>query len=68
VWPDATGPEVGAQIEPLVPTAPALARRAPELSDLLTLADALRVGQARERRLAATALAQRLGVAKTVVA
>lgn len=68
VWPDATGPEVGAQIEPLVPAAPALAQRAPELFDLLTLADALRVGQARERRLATTALAQRLGIARTVVA
>jgi hypothetical protein len=52
VWPADQGTVAGASIEPLIPTAPDLMRRAPQLADLLTLVDACRVGQARERAAA----------------
>jgi hypothetical protein len=53
VWPSAEGTVRGAGIPPLYPGATGLQRRAPALYEALTLVDALRVGRARERSLAA---------------
>jgi hypothetical protein len=58
VWPDAEGTVRGTSLTPLYPNATELPRRAPEIYDLLTLVDALRVGQARERKAALAAIDQ----------
>lgn len=60
VWPDAEGKVRGQSLKPLIPSAAAAARRDPKLYELLALADALRVGRARERKLAAEMLEDRL--------
>lgn len=60
VWPDLDGRQRGAAIEPLYAAAPATARNNPELYHLLTLVDALRMGQARERARAKALLHERL--------
>ncbi len=52
----------GHVIEPLYKTAPQAAADDPALHELLALADALRIGRARERALAADELATRLTV------
>ena len=56
VWPHPAGTEFGDAIEPLYGSAPDAACRNPKLYRRLALVDALRVGRARERRLAAEAL------------
>lgn len=57
------GPRVrGHSIEPLYRTAPSAAAEDPALHELLALADALRVGRARERALATEELRKRLEV------
>lgn len=61
VWPSALGKVVGASLEPLIPSAPAMASRLPELYDMLTLVDALRIGTARDREAGKRLLAERLG-------
>lgn len=53
VWPSVTGSIRGTTITPLYPGAPQTARTAPEVYCALALIDALRVGRARERKLAA---------------
>ncbi len=50
----------GRVIEPLYPSAPLAAAEDPKLHELLALADALRVGRARERALSRTELEKRL--------
>lgn len=60
VWPDASGPSRGTSLTPLYPGATTLPERAPEVYQLLTLVDALRVGRARERAAAITELHRRL--------
>ena len=60
VWPDPEGTLRGESIEPLGKSAPAAARRNPALHEVLALVDALRVGRARERKLAAELLRERL--------
>jgi hypothetical protein len=52
VWPSVHGTERGSTLTPLYPGAPDLVEKNPALYELLTLVDALRIGQARERRLA----------------
>jgi DNA-binding Lrp family transcriptional regulator len=52
VWPNAEGPAVGEAIAPLYPQAVELPRRAPAAYEMVTLADAIRVGGTRERRRA----------------
>jgi len=52
VWPDPAGPAVGEAIAPLYPQAPQLPRRSPAAYEMVTLADAIRVGGPRERRRA----------------
>jgi DNA-binding Lrp family transcriptional regulator len=52
VWPDIDGHVRGTSLTPLFPNAVKLPGRAPELYDALTLVDAIRAGQARERKIA----------------
>lgn len=59
VWPDAAGPDRGLTIVPLFPGAAQTARRNPLLYDLLAIVDAIRLGRARERRVAESLLAER---------
>lgn len=61
VWPDAQGRVRGSSVRPLHRSVPAAARRDPRLYELLALVDALRVGRARERKLAAELLRERIG-------
>jgi len=60
VWPSLSGTTVGRGIAPLYPQATELPQRCPSLYDNLTLVDALRVGRARERKLAGEELERRL--------
>src|SRR5476649_2754979 len=60
VWPYARGNVVGAALQPLIPSAPELPVRCPPVYDLLTLIDALRIGNARDREVASQLLRDRL--------
>lgn len=60
VWPDEQGEVRGQAITPLYPTVPEAARRDPQLYELLALLDALRVGRAREVRIARDELKKRI--------
>ena len=61
VWPDPEGELRGQSLQPLYPRVVSACRRDPELHGALTLVDALRVGRARERRLAEQLLGEMLG-------
>ena len=60
VWPYEKGNLPGHGITPLYPSVPEAVLQDPHLHELLALADALRVGKARERELAMKELKQRL--------
>jgi hypothetical protein len=60
VWSVAQGSVSGYEISPLYPSAPKAAKLDPRLYELLALIDALRIGKARERKLAQDMLSQRL--------
>ncbi|WP_343595788.1 hypothetical protein [Pseudomonas sp.] len=60
VWPYARGNTMGTKVEPLFKSAADAARRDPEMYALLALVDAIRLGQPRERNLAADMLDDRL--------
>ena len=60
VWPDPDGLVQGVLVRPLYPSVPRAVRQDPALHDLLALVDAVRLGRARERALAAQELGQRL--------
>lgn len=60
VWPSADGEVRGQSVTPLYPAAVKTAKHNGALYELLTLADALRIGRARERRLAKELLRSRL--------
>lgn len=60
VWPSAKGSIRGDTLVPLYEGAPDLAEREVELYEALTLVDAIRIGRARERKLASEMLEQRL--------
>jgi hypothetical protein len=60
VWPSIQGAVRGDTLLPLYPGAPSLPGRDPALYEVLTLVDALRVGRARERRIAAEMLEDRI--------
>ena len=60
VWAHRNGRAHGKRVEPLYRRAPDAAANDAALYELLVLADALRVGQARERNAAAQALSERL--------
>ena len=62
VWPQPSGISKGISLTPLYPRAVELPHRAPRVYDALTLVDALRVGQARERKAAISALDKVFGV------
>lgn len=63
VWPHAEGSVRGAAIEPLNHTIPSAALGDREFHELLALVDAIRIGGARERKLAVEALRVRLATA-----
>lgn len=60
VWPDDEGAMTGTTLKPLHPSVPRAAREVPDLHVALALIDALRVGRARERKLAVEALRKHL--------
>ena len=60
VWPHDDGEVRGQGIPPLYASAPEAARKDPKLHELLALVDALRIGRARERQIAADELKRRL--------
>ncbi|MDO8279440.1 MAG: hypothetical protein Q7T63_15085 [Burkholderiaceae bacterium] len=60
VWPDADGVAWGPTVVPLHSSVPRAASRDKELYDLLALLDAIRMGAARERELAAAAIEDKL--------
>jgi hypothetical protein len=60
VWPDPNGNVQGVAIKPLYRSAAQAAQKNPELYELLALVDALRIGRARERKLAEQLLEKRL--------
>jgi hypothetical protein len=60
VWPDAKGRQRGLVVRPLHVAAPEAARRDPKLGEHLALVDALRLGDARIRGVAAELLTNRL--------
>lgn len=59
VWPHPQGNARGIALIPLYPSAPAAALRSPALYENLALFDALRMGNARERNLAAKLFEER---------
>lgn len=60
VWPSPDGTIRGQSITPLYKSVPTAAKIDPELYQLLSLIDAIRVGRIREQRLASLELSQRL--------
>ncbi len=60
VWPYAEGKARGQAIEPLHPNVPIACMKDNDLYELLALADALRIGKAREKQLAMDELKKRL--------
>lgn len=60
VWPDPNGTKKGLAVEPLYRSAPIAAKNDPALYELLALVDALRLGRARERAIAAREIERRL--------
>jgi DNA-binding Lrp family transcriptional regulator len=60
VWADPQGSVQGASVRPLYASVPGAARRDPKLYELLALVDALRIGRARERAMAAEKISRRL--------
>ncbi|MBA3773481.1 MAG: MarR family transcriptional regulator [Ramlibacter sp.] len=60
VWPNADGLAWGPTVVPLHSSVPGAADRDKELYDLLALLDAIRLGAARERELAAAAIKEKL--------
>jgi len=60
VWPDPEGSVRGISFSPLHKSAPIAAGKDPELYELLALIDAIRGGQARERKMAINLITQRL--------
>lgn len=60
VWPDSRGTVRGETLVPLHKEAPAVARQDPDFYELLALVDAVRIGRARERKMAAELLSERM--------
>lgn len=59
VWPWPDGEMRGQEIEPLYPSVPRALKNAPRLYEMLALVDAVRVGRARERKIAIEELGKR---------
>lgn len=64
VWPSPNGKVRGQAVEPLYPSAPKAAGLDSEFYEMLALVDALRIGRARERRLAEDEVRKRLSHAE----
>lgn len=60
VWPSADGKVRGSEVVPLIASAPKMPELNPRLYECLALVDALRIGRARERKLAAELLSARI--------
>lgn len=60
VWPSRHGTVTGIALTPLYPSVPEATRVDPHLYELLALVDALRVGKARERMIAARIIKERV--------
>lgn len=60
VWPDDKGTVRGQSIQPLYPSVPAAARKDPALYEFLALIDALRIGRAREQKMATLEISKRI--------
>lgn len=60
VWPDPTSDTRGLALQPLHPAAVDISRHDPALAELIAIVDALRLGDARLREVAAKTLRQRL--------
>lgn len=60
VWPDPEGGVRGETLKPLHPSVPRVARGDRQLYELLALVDVMRIGRARERKLAEQHLKRRL--------
>lgn len=63
VWPDHRGSVTGQSIPPLINRAGELPTRCPQVYELLTLVDAIRIGRVRERAKAVEKIKERLAVA-----
>jgi DNA-binding Lrp family transcriptional regulator len=64
VWPDPDGEARGQAVKPLYPSVVHAARQDSQLYELLALVDALRLGRARERKIAEQELEKRLMMEK----
>jgi hypothetical protein len=60
VWPDPRGASRGPIVKPLAEGVPRLAGRDREIGEWFALLDAIRIGRARERQLAAALLSERI--------
>lgn len=60
VWPDAQGDARGQSIEPIAEGVVDLSKADPELREWFALIDGIRIGRARERKLAAEELSKRI--------
>ena len=60
IWADPEGDVQGVAVKPLYKSVTEVVKGDPELYDLLTLVDALRIGRMREKRLAEEAIRDRL--------
>ena len=60
VWPDPEGEVRGETLKPLHPSVPKVARGDCQLHELLALVDVMRIGRARERKLAGQHLKRKL--------
>jgi len=60
VWASPNGSIVGAEVKPLLPSAPELVERCPPVYEWLALIDAIRIGTARDRGAAGRLLSHRL--------
>lgn len=60
VWPHPKGETRGTLVEPIADSVPSLWREDPGLTEWFALIDAIRIGRARERKLAAAELSKRI--------
>lgn len=60
VWPDPSGQVRGQSVEPIDDRVGSISRRDPELAEWFALLDGVRIGRARERKLAASELRRRI--------
>jgi hypothetical protein len=60
VWPFEQGKVRGVSLSPIYETAPFAAEKDPKLHELLSLVDSLRIGGAREKKLAEAELRKRI--------